>query len=241
MIKTFIKFGIVGAINTLLSLIIYYVCIAINSNWYLVGTILGYIVSSIIGYFLNKSLVFKRSDIKHKKSLPRYYIVYISALILNIVLIEFWVNGLHLSAWIAPILTLCFTVPYNFILSRLWVFSDNGKVEFGKCLEWLNKNWGFVLFTGVFAIIILCVLAMNIYNHPAADDYTNMNKFYAALGEEQLNLASGTRTVLDLSIQTYKTWQGTYFSNVLFFINPMLGSINLYRLTMVFILSVWFI
>lgn len=235
MIKTFMKFGVVGVVNTVLSLIIYYICIAINNDWYLVGTILGYIISSIVGYFLNKLMVFKRPDIKHSKSLPRYYVVYASALLLNVLLIELWINGLHISSWIAPILTLCFTVPYNFILSRLWVFSDDGKVELKKWLSWLNENWGLILFTAVFAIIVLCMLGMNVYNHPAADDYTNMNKFYAALGNDQLNVATGTETILRLSVDTYKTWQGTYFSNILFFINPLLVSVKMYKIAMIMI------
>ena len=233
MIKTFMKFGVVGVVNTVLSLIIYYICIAINDDWYLAGTILGYIISSIVGYFLNKLMVFKRPDIKHSKSLPRYYVVYASALLLNVLLIELWINGLHISSWIAPILTLCFTVPYNFILSRLWVFSDDGKMEFKKWIGWLKKNWGFVLFTIIFAVIILCMLGMNIYNHPAADDYTNMNKFYAALGNDQLDAANGAKAVLKLSVDTYKTWQGTYFSNILFFVNPLLISVKAYKIAMI--------
>ena len=235
MIKTFMKFGVVGVVNTVLSLIIYYICIAINNDWYLVGTILGYIISSIVGYFLNKLMVFKRPDIKHSKSLPRYYVVYASALLLNVLLIELWINGLHISSWIAPILTLCFTVPYNFILSRLWVFSDDSKTEFKKWIGWLKKNWGFVLFTVVFVIIVLCMLGMNIYNHPAADDYTNMNKFYAALGDNQLDVVNSAKAVLKLSVDTYKTWQGTYFSNILFFINPLLVSVKAYKIAMIII------
>ncbi|MBQ6461088.1 GtrA family protein [Candidatus Saccharibacteria bacterium] len=235
MLKVFIKFGIVGVINTVLSLVIYYICIVINNDWYLFGTVLGYVISSIVGYFLNKLMVFKRPDMKHSRSLPRYYVVYASALILNILLMELWIKGLHLSSWIAPILTLCFTVPYNFVLSRIWVFSDNSKAELKKWTKWLNNNWGFVLFVAVFAVVILCALGMNIYNHPAADDYTNMNKFYGALGDEQLNVFTGARTVFDLSIDTYKTWQGTYFSNVLFFINPLIVSVEAYKITMILI------
>ena len=235
MLRILVKFGVVGVINTVLSLVIYYLCIAINNNWYLIGTVLGYVISSIVGYFLNKLMVFKKPGIKHSKSLPRYYAVYASALVLNVLLIQLWINVLHLSSWIAPILTLCFTVPYNFILSRMWVFSDNSKEEFRKVTKWLNKNWGFVLFAIVFAFVVLCMLGMNIYNHPAADDYTNMNKFYNALGDEQLNVATGARTVLDLAIDTYKTWQGTYFSNILFFVNPLLISVNAYKIVMIMI------
>lgn len=233
MLKVFVKFGVVGVVNTVLSLAIYYVCIAINDSWYLIGTVLGYIISSILGYFLNKLMVFKRPDIKHSKSLPRYYVVYASALLLSVLLIGLWINGLHISSWVAPILTLCFTVPYNFILSRLWVFSDDGKAELKRWFNWLGENWGLVLFIVVFVVIALCMLGMNIYNYPAADDYTNMNKFYTALGDDRLSITTGIETVLKLAANTYGTWQGTYFSNVLFFVNPLIVSVKAYKIVMV--------
>ena len=117
-----IKFGMVGVLNTFNSLWIYYLLISFHSN-YLLATILGYIISSIIGYFLNKIWVFKEKT-KSKKSLIRYYIVYLSSLGLNVLLMYLWVDCLNLSDKIAPILTLLITVPYNFIFSRLWIFNE---------------------------------------------------------------------------------------------------------------------
>ena len=127
--KEVIKFGFVGVVNTVLSLLIYYVFIWINKDWYILGTVAGYIISSIVGYFLNKIFVFQKKELKHAPTIVKYYIVYLSALLLNVLLMELWVGVLHLSEVIAPILTLCFTVPYNFLFSKFWVFKEKEKHE----------------------------------------------------------------------------------------------------------------
>lgn len=119
-VAQFIKFGLVGASNTLISLIIYYLLVMLQAN-YLLATIMGYVISSLSGYVLNKLWVFKdKTDTK--RSIFRYYVVYISALLLNIMSMYLWVDILGISKQIAPILTLCITIPYNFIFSKLWTF-----------------------------------------------------------------------------------------------------------------------
>ena len=129
MILQFMKFGLVGGVNTLTSLSIYYVLVFINLN-YMVATIAGYLGSSIIGYMLNRNWVF-RVSINTKNSLIRYYLIYGISFIINISCMYMWIDICHLSEYIAPILTLCVTVPFNYFFSKLWIFKDdnfhNGK------------------------------------------------------------------------------------------------------------------
>lgn len=122
------KFVIVGFINTVLSLIIYYILVWFEIPYY-IATITGYIGSSIIGYFLNKIWVFQAKKISAKNSLIKYYIVYGTALLLNLFCMHLWIQILNIDKKIAPILTLCITIPYNFILSKLWVFKNKKKKE----------------------------------------------------------------------------------------------------------------
>ncbi len=119
----FIKFGLVGASNTVISLAVYYILIMLQAN-YLLASIAGYFVSSISGYLLNKHWVFK-SGKAVKDSIVKYYIVYITSLVINLVTMYIWVDILFISDRIAPILTLCITVPYNYVFSKLWAFKEN--------------------------------------------------------------------------------------------------------------------
>lgn len=120
----FIKFGFVGCLNTIFSLAIYYVMVYFKIN-YMAATVVSYLVSSVIGYALNRIWVFKAKNTKVSSSALKYYIVYGSSLLINIGCMYLWVNILGLSKYIAPILTLCITVPFNYIFSRLWAFKDS--------------------------------------------------------------------------------------------------------------------
>ncbi|MCX4267580.1 MAG: GtrA family protein [Lachnospiraceae bacterium] len=121
-----IKFSLVGIVNTMSSLIIYYILLYFNVH-YNIAIILGYIGSSIIGYFLNRIWVFQARKNSFSSSLVKYYIVYISALLLNLICMHLWIEILSISNKLAPLLTLCITIPYNFLLSKLWVFKESGE------------------------------------------------------------------------------------------------------------------
>ena len=122
-ILQFIKFGFVGASNTLISFAIYYALVYININ-YIIANILGYIISSVWGYLLNKRWVFKESKEKTTNSVIKYYIVYGSSFFINILCMYIWVDVLNISKIIAPILTMVITVPYNFIFNKVWAFKN---------------------------------------------------------------------------------------------------------------------
>ncbi len=138
LIKQFIKFGIVGFINTINSWIIYYFLIFINVN-YLISTTLAYFLSSIIGYMLNKKWVFKRNSDMEKSSIFKYYIVYISSYFLNLLCMYVLVDIINISDLFAPILVLFVTVPFNFIFSRIWVFKGK-KYNKSKINKLKNKH-----------------------------------------------------------------------------------------------------
>lgn len=118
----FIKFGIVGVVNTCTSLVVYYILLFFGVH-YLIGNTCGFVISSLVGFILNKTLVFKKKD-ETKKSLVKYYLLYISSYIINMVGLYIIVDKLGISDKIAPIILLCITVPYNYIGSNFWVFKN---------------------------------------------------------------------------------------------------------------------
>lgn len=121
LVKQFFKFGIVGCINTFSSWIFYYSLLFLNVH-YLIATTIAYILSSIIGFLLNKDWVFKKK-IYDYHAIIKYYVVYGSSYLINIICMYIFVDILNISELIAPILTLFVTVPYNFLFSKLWVFT----------------------------------------------------------------------------------------------------------------------
>ena len=118
----FVKFGIVGFINTINDYLTYRLCLYISIE-YRISTTIGFIVSSIIGYLLQKKFVFK-SKASKKESLVKFYVVYGSSLLLKLILVTIFVELLHVPKKYAPLLTMFITIPYNFILGKIWIYKE---------------------------------------------------------------------------------------------------------------------
>src|ERR1700678_329584 len=55
----FVKFGIVGVSNTLLTLVVYTVLLKVFGVWYLAASAIGFIVGATNGFLLNRKWTFK--------------------------------------------------------------------------------------------------------------------------------------------------------------------------------------
>lgn len=122
LLKQFVKFGIVGVSNTLISLGIYYLFVYINNDWYIWGNTVGFVVSVLNAYYWNNKYVFKKSSKDNIKPLLKTYICYGSTFILGTVLLYVMVHYLSISTLIAPLINLVITIPINFFLNKIWAF-----------------------------------------------------------------------------------------------------------------------
>lgn len=121
----FIKFALVGVSNTIVSLSCYYLFLYINEKLYIVGTILGTILSILNAFLWNDRFVFRdgRKDCKSKlKRLGKTYISYSGTSLLGIVLLWLEVTVLSVNKTIAPIVNLLITIPLNFTVNKFWTF-----------------------------------------------------------------------------------------------------------------------
>ena len=119
----FIKFGIVGCSNTIISLAIYYVLVYFNVN-YIIANGIGFIVSVLNAYFWNNKYVFKNNNNNTKLKLFKTYLSYGITFILGNFLLYLQVDILSISKIIAPIINLVITIPLNFILNKFWTFKE---------------------------------------------------------------------------------------------------------------------
>lgn len=125
LLKQFIKFGLVGVSNTVVSMVVYYIVLFIDPALYLVGSILGTILSIANAFYWNDKFVFtgNANDWRSKlKRLGKTYISYGGTSILSNVLLWIEVAFFGVSRAIAPIVNLLVTIPLNFIINKLWTF-----------------------------------------------------------------------------------------------------------------------
>ena len=126
----FVKFGIVGVTNTLLSYIIYLLVLflmkPLELSWDLyVASVVGFILSVLWSFYWNNRYVFASKDKNNpwwKKLLKTYLSYALTGIVLANLLLYFWVSVLGISKVIAPLLSLVITVPLNFVLNKFWAF-----------------------------------------------------------------------------------------------------------------------
>ena len=143
MVIQFVKFGTVGAINTILNYVIYVICIKCGMH-YVTANIIGFITVIFNAYLLQNKFVFNVEDGKQQswwKILLKTYLSYaFTGLLLTNLLSWLWIDGLDLEAilyplyiytrsflkwesetafikYIAPFLNTIITIPINFIIN----------------------------------------------------------------------------------------------------------------------------
>ena len=121
----FVKFGIVGISNTLISYISYLIFIVLGCH-YLVASILSFVVSVTNAFYWNNKYVFennKRGSRSLVKTYVKTFFSYASTgLVLANVLLVLWVDILEISKLIAPLINLIVTIPLNFVINKYWAF-----------------------------------------------------------------------------------------------------------------------
>lgn len=120
----FIKFGIIGASNTIVSTSIYYLFIWMDPKLYFVGNVVGWIVSVFNSFYWNNRFVFTKSEFSWGQKLLRTYLAYGGSFLVGSITLVVLVRVLGVSAWLAPWINIVITIPLNFILNKFWAFKS---------------------------------------------------------------------------------------------------------------------
>lgn len=129
----FVKFGLIGVTNTLVSYLIYVASLFVfdligwQAKWdYVAANVIAFLLSVIWSWFWNSRLVFTAQEGERRcwwKTLLRTYVAYaFTGLFLANVLSFLWIELVHAPKVLAPILNLIINVPLNFFLNKLWAY-----------------------------------------------------------------------------------------------------------------------
>ncbi len=134
----FVKFGIVGVSNTVISYLLYTVALLamrkvdiFSGADYVIAQVIAFVLSVLWSFYWNNKMVFVMEDGQTRnlwKALIKTYVSYsFTGLFLNSVLIVLWVRVFHISEFIAPIINLLISVPVNFIINKFWAFKTENQ------------------------------------------------------------------------------------------------------------------
>lgn len=144
----FIKFGLVGVSNTLISEGLYAVLVFFDVH-YLAAYFVGFVLSVLNAYYWSNKYVFVQEEGEHRvwwKVLAKTYIAYLGGYILSSILLIFWIDVIELSRYmsglanlfaqsgyekldaeflgdiIAAGINLIITVPLNYVVNKKWAY-----------------------------------------------------------------------------------------------------------------------
>lgn len=122
----FIKFGMVGACNTVLSYLI------TNAGYYAlhlheqICNLISFVITVLVSYLLNSRFVFDGGKEKKQpwyQELAKVYASYaLTELVLMGILLFVEERLFGVPHYIATFINLCVTVPLNFVLNKFWAY-----------------------------------------------------------------------------------------------------------------------
>ena len=132
-LQTF-RYAACGGGNTLLDLFLFFISYNyilhqqvldlgfISLKPYVAALFMAFCVSFPTGFFLMRYLVFPGSNLKGRVQLFRYFVLVLTCLFLNYILIRFFVEVCHLYATVARAVTVVFVVIFSYLSQKHFTF-----------------------------------------------------------------------------------------------------------------------
>ena len=113
--------GLVGALNTLIQIIIFNILRILNFNLIIANSI-GYICGMINSYLWNNKWVFKANS-KDILTIIKFVIVNLITMMLNNIILLILAKRLFVNEFISQIIAIVITMIINFFANKLWTFN----------------------------------------------------------------------------------------------------------------------
>jgi putative flippase GtrA len=117
----FLKFGIVGISNTLITFVIYTVLLKVFGVWYIAASAIGFIVGAINGFLLNRRWTFA-GHVGDSYTPVRWGIVQSAGLGVNLGLLYLLVHDAGVDELVAQALATIVVTVSTFLVNRAWTF-----------------------------------------------------------------------------------------------------------------------
>ena len=129
----FIKFGLVGVSNAVVSMAVYSGLVYFGAH-YIIANVFAFILSVLNAYFWNSRFVFIQNEDEFRNplfSLIKTYISYgFTGIILQSLFLFVFIDKMAINKYLAQILCIVINLPLNFILNKFWSFKiDKNEVK----------------------------------------------------------------------------------------------------------------
>ncbi|QAA34683.1 GtrA family protein [Clostridium manihotivorum] len=121
----FIRFGIVGGMNTLLTFVCFWIFSKLGIG-YTTAYVTSYLIGVVNSYFFNSRWVFKVDSKKGSRGV-KFLVINLVILAINTCLMMIFVDKVGLNKYIALIIVTGVCMVLNYFLNRMWTFSEEVK------------------------------------------------------------------------------------------------------------------
>ncbi|HZL47864.1 MAG TPA: GtrA family protein, partial [Solirubrobacteraceae bacterium] len=121
LVAQFVKFGIVGVSNTLLTFAVYTLLLKVFGVWYLAASAIGFVVGAVNGFLLNRRWTF-REHVGDALTPVRWTVVQGCGLLVNLGLVYTFVSAVGLDELVGQACATAIVVVGTFLANRAWTF-----------------------------------------------------------------------------------------------------------------------
>ena len=125
--KEVINYLIFGVLTTVVSLLIYYICVYTflnpeNAIQLQIANILSWIAGVAFAYFTNRKFVFESNENNKLKEAGKFVLARIVTLVIDMIIMGLGVTVLHLNDKIIKLISQVVIIVSNYIFSKVFVF-----------------------------------------------------------------------------------------------------------------------
>lgn len=118
----FLKFSVVGAMNTAIDFAVYATLLRWTHLHYLNANIFAFIAGATNSYLWNRWWTFSHDDQRWHRQATKFLIVLVSGFMINEALLYLLVAHAHIPKLLAKAPVIIIVLGWNFGLSRVWAF-----------------------------------------------------------------------------------------------------------------------
>jgi putative flippase GtrA len=119
----FVKFGIVGVSNTLISFAVYTLLLKVFGVWYVAASGIGFAVGAVNGFLWNRAWTF-RGHVGDALTPVRWFVVQTCGLLIDLGLVYVFVDAVGLDKLVGQAATTAIVTVLTFFVNRAWTFGE---------------------------------------------------------------------------------------------------------------------
>ena len=121
--RQLVKFGLVGATGFIINVSVFAFCLRVLEVHYRLAYVFAFCVAVTNNFLLNRYWTFKATHVTAAVQAPRFFVVSLGALALNLVALHVLISVFALQATSAQAVAIALATPISFAGNKLWSFS----------------------------------------------------------------------------------------------------------------------